>query len=324
MNTCSKLYCELDDISLKRIAKEHFGKDVAYEAKLLKGGLFNTTYYLKLIKENKELVLRVGPVNRNLLLPFEHNLMNAESFVYKLCAENGIPTSKVIVCDTEKKLIPRDYMIVEYIPGVALSEVQETDNIVNALYETAGILIKKMHAITSGKFGRVSHILQGRGFSTWSAFLKDELDNWNQKISETSLYTNEEIDSIFKVLQTYNGLFCEITQPHLIHADLWSGNVLVVKKDRQYEVAALIDADRAVFGDIDFEFASPWMINEAFLKGYGDGFKENDDHTARRLIYRLIYHLIDSYVWGIQYCNPNNSNENKANAMAIVHKLLLR
>ena len=49
---------------------------------LLSGGLFNTTYRLETV--TKTAILRLGPVNRHLLLPYERNLMAAEGDILQL------------------------------------------------------------------------------------------------------------------------------------------------------------------------------------------------------------------------------------------------
>lgn len=40
--------------------------------------------------------MRVSPVNRHLLVGYEENLMNAETYVYSICQQIGIPCSKVL------------------------------------------------------------------------------------------------------------------------------------------------------------------------------------------------------------------------------------
>ena len=120
MNT-SNLYKELSYCELKPIIKKHFNQD-EFEFSLLKGGMFNTTYLIFLISTGVKYVLRLGPINRQLLLPYELNLMNGEKYFYELCAKEHIPFSKIIVCETDKLLIDRDYMIVEYIDSSSLSE----------------------------------------------------------------------------------------------------------------------------------------------------------------------------------------------------------
>ncbi|MCI9215226.1 MAG: phosphotransferase [Oscillospiraceae bacterium] len=83
--------------------------------------------------------------------------------------------------------------------------------------------------------------------------------------------------------------------PCLLHTDLWEGNVLL---DRDtHAILALIDGDRAVYGDPDFEFASSWMDVPALLAGYGIDPSEDisPDRRKRRTLYRLFYALLEAY-----------------------------
>lgn len=67
MNTESSLYRYLSQQEIALIVKRHFHTD-HYSYYPITGGLFNTTYYLE--TGEGRYVLRVGPVNRELLLAF--------------------------------------------------------------------------------------------------------------------------------------------------------------------------------------------------------------------------------------------------------------
>ena len=104
-------------------------------------------------------------------------------------------------------------------------------------------------------------------------------------------------------------LLNRVKTPRLAHADLWYGNVLVkAQSDHTYAVRAIIDGDRAVFGDVSFDLDSPWMINDAFLEGYGEyssAFSPEEDRRKKQ-VYNLLFALTDAYVWRVEYCSENN------------------
>ena len=87
-----------------------------------------------------------------------------------------------------------------------------------------------------------------------------------------------------------------------MHTDLWEGNVLLDEKS--HEIVAIIDGDRAVFGDPEFEFASSWMNNDNLRKGYGKE-KEADskEKNIRKKLYEIFYLLIECYVGFAEYNN---------------------
>ena len=111
----TEMFRELTGDELDLVTREIL-KDRLLSARLLGGGLFNTTYLAE-TEGHGTVVLRAGPVNRHLLLPYERFLMEAEVEVYRLCVENGIPTSEVLASDTSKTKIDRDVMFVKYIGG---------------------------------------------------------------------------------------------------------------------------------------------------------------------------------------------------------------
>lgn len=322
MNKTSKIYKELKKEELNKIVENYFGIGIKFKERLISGGLFNTTYYIEIPEENKKVILRLGPVNRDLLMPFELNLMKGEEYVYKLCENNKIPCSNVLLCDTEKKIINRDYMMVEYVESKALSEIKISEDIENKLYYEVGQHISKLHSITSEKFGRVYDVSEDNGFSLWSEYLIDEVSKLSNKIRKFNIFDEEQLELFKSCIYKYKEILDEVKTPHLVHGDLWAGNILVENKNNNFNIAAIIDADRAIFGDIEFEFANPWITNEHFIKGYGKELSNDTKSEIRKKIYSLLYSLIDSYVWYIEYDNNELGLENKEKSLKLVKELL--
>lgn len=319
MNKDSNLFKELTDFELRKIITNHFGDNTKFKANLINGGLFNTTYLIKLLNTKEKFILRVGPVNTNLLLPFELNLMKGEEYVYSLCEDRNIPSSKVLKCDVSKNLISRDYMIIEYIDSKPLCELKLDKEIENSLYKETGKYTGKLHQITANQFGKVYDVLNGNGFNSWSEFMLNEFQKIRIKLHEYKVFTTEELDCFESIISDNSQVLNEIKEAHLVHCDLWTGNILVKDyNSKNPKVAAIIDIDRALFGDIDFDFANPWIINESFLKGYGIELKDSPEKIIRKNIYRLIYHLIESYVWKVQYNNPDISDKEKIKALKLI------
>lgn len=326
MNVNSNLYEELNNIEIRKIVESNFHTDKLLEIKLLAGGMFNTTYKICYGDNNKEVVLRVGPINCHLLMAFEENLMKAEEYVYKLCEKNNVPCSKVVICDTARSIINRDYMIVEYIKSIPLSssEIEKKEKV--ELYRQVGAYMKKIHSITNNGFGRVSYILSGKSYDTWYEYLIAEVEDITGRLEKLEALTEKEIENIKSVYNNNKSILDLVTTPKLVHSDLWEGNVLVEKNDDKYNVVAIIDSDRAIFGDVDFEFASQWMINDDFMKGYNpdnciDEFNAEEKEIKKKL-YLIIYALIETYVGLAQYNNLQQYKDNKETVEKLVSELL--
>lgn len=319
MSNISKLYKELTKEQLLKIIENNFNESI-FKYNLLKGGLFNTTYLITL-KDEKKLVLRVGPVNTHLLMPFEHNLMQAEKYFYDLCKQENIPVSNVIVCDTTKKLIDRDYMIIEYIDSIVMSEAKLSKEEKDRLYEQVGNYAYKIQNIKGKKFGRLANLVINKEFLKWSEYLKDDIEQITNLHLKHNIFTIEEVESIRNVIIKYTHILDEIKIPSLTHCDLWEGNILLSKKDNNYEIAAIIDGDRAIFADSEYEFGCPYMTNEFFIKGYTKELSMDNNSIIRRKIYWICYNLLDCYVLFVQHNNNEEGEKLKDKILKLVSEL---
>lgn len=327
MNKQSYLYAEIPPEQIQFLYQKTLQVTAPVSASLLSGGLFNTTYHVSCEETGLDTVLRLGPVNRHLLMRFEENLMKAEEYVYQLCREQRIVCSNVLACDTSRRWIDRDFMIVAYIPSVVLCDAGLTEEQKAPLYLEVGRQTKKMHGITNQSFGRVSEILSGLSFLSWYEYLLSELEDIGNRIARDNGMKQEVLERARQVLMKNQSLLDEIKVPRLVHTDLWEGNILLDKQAKN-KVAAVIDADRAIFGDPDYDLACPWMTNEVFLKGYE--IEENSFHMeefnsakrkTRRNIYQMSYHFLDAYVNLSEYHNRQEYETHMASALAILEQL---
>jgi aminoglycoside phosphotransferase (APT) family kinase protein len=320
----SRIFSELSVGEIHELVNLHFGISENVEISLLNSGLFNTTYKLDLHSLERELILRVGPVNREYLLNYEQNLMEAECYVYDLLSKNQIPCPVVLATDFSKRSIPRDYMITQYIDSTPLSDESLPNEAKCHIYEQAGKWTSEIHKISGPKFGRVSEILRGEGHDNWGQFLTAHISEIGEKSLFFKVLDRNIVNRITHVFENIRDIFTSVTVPRLIHADLWAGNVLVHSSNNaNYELAAIIDADRAIFGDIDLEFANPWMINDSFLKGYGE-YIDEPNRQLKLEAYKLIYSFIDTFVWKVQYQNENEHENHKLQTIEILKSLECR
>lgn len=314
MNRSSRLFQKLTPEEIAAVIRSAFPKETVQSATLLTGGLFNTTY--RVITSAHDLVLRLGPVHPELLLPFEENLMQAECRFDQLCAKHGIPVSRVLCCDTSHSVLDRDIMIVEYIESIPLSDASISPEALPALHEECGRLTRLLHAITGEQFGRLSDILRGNGHASWSEAVLSEYRALFQKAEPYAVFPPELVAHALAFAKENRFLLDRIAVPHLVHADLWAGNVLVQKQNDTFHVCALIDGDRAYFGDADYDLATPWLITPDFLRGYGeiDTLFSTEERKRKRRVTEVLLALTDSYVWLVEYNNEANYKARLADA----------
>lgn len=319
MNT--RLYRELTAQELTGIFAAALHTDVV-SARLLSGGLFNTTYLVQ-TRDCGDAVLRVGPVNRQLLMPFEHRLMQAEARVYALCAARGLPVSEVLAVDTTKTRIDRDYMIVRYLPSRPMSEAELTPEERAGVARGVGETLGAMHRISAPRFGRVADAEDGGGFGRWSECVWNELLRWEDVAVPARIYTADEHRRLREVFRRAEALLDEVRAPGLVHMDAWTGNILITESAGKKRFGALIDADRAMWADPEMEFSSiQWMVNEPeFWQGYGRPFAEDDRTARRRSLYRLLYALWDSYVYFVEYEWPEPGEDQRGRMRRLLAEL---
>lgn len=320
MNDQSSLFKEISADEISLTFSEYLGEEIIHSSKLLDGGMFNTTYYVAYGVSHKQAVLRLGPVNRHLLMGFEENLMEAEVYVCDTCHKLEIPCSEVLAYDTSKRVIDRDLMIVKYIPSVVMLKAGLSQSEKDRLYGRIGRYLCQLHQTEGKSFGFVSRILAGQCFDTWSEALCYEVDDILSRLEKRGGLTGEEASAVRKMYDDNRKLLDEIKIPHLLHTDLWEGNVLL--DEQTHDIAAIIDGDRAVFGDIDFEFSSPWMENPQILEGYGMNSRNVMDwgRQKRRELYLLFYTLIETYVGYAEYNNPEQYRVHKQKIMDMTGK----
>ena len=317
-NSASRLFRELTEEELKCMLASVWSDASLLSYSLCSGGLFNTTYRVSFRTRGREqtVILRVGPVHRELLMGYEHHMMETETAIFAQMHKAGIPASTVLACNTERRVIDRDFMIVEYIDGVPFSGAEMPEEERRAIDREMGRAVRRMHEIECPAFGRATDVLFGRSYTNYFDSILAEVRDLCEKTLVCGLYTSEESFFIENAVRRHEAILKTAVTPRLCHGDLWSGNLLVEKKEGKWAMAALIDVDRAYFGDVDFDLGNPWILSDGFLEGYG--IQREELETRERKIKRecaaLIYFMIETYVWAAQYNGPDNA----ANAKRIV------
>lgn len=299
MNEQSRLYLELTEPELRAIVASVFPDDTLQTCHLLSGGLFNTTY--RVVTDRHDAVLRMGPVHRELLLPYEHNLMAAEVLTDKLCLENGIPASTVLHLDTSKAVIDRDFMVVERIDSVPLSDPSVPEEQKAALLRECGRLVRKLHSIRGKQFGRLTKVVAGQGFDHWYDAMESEFLDVLTKAEEYRVFPPDLRERVLAFLRQRKTALSALPEPRLAHCDLWAGNILVRQNNGRYSVCAIIDGDRAMFGDPALDIATGWISTPEFLEGYGEDSPQDENAQTRSQVYALFFALQDAYIWKIEY-----------------------
>jgi aminoglycoside phosphotransferase (APT) family kinase protein len=234
----------------------------------IRTGKHNTSYYV--LGAGDELVLRISPPDDAGFLFYERQMMAQEPQLHALLrTETSVPVAEILAFDDSRRLVDRDYLLMERLPGMPLTEAALSKSQMDGVFEQVGAYLAQMHALVADRYGYLGSHRPMQPQPTWpeafAVMWKKLLDD----VVACGGYTREEADAMRRLLDVYRPHFEHNAPASLLHMDVWSQNILV---DGAGRVTGLVDLDRALWGDPEIEFAvlDYCGISEpAFWRGYG-------------------------------------------------------
>lgn len=321
MNQTSNIYKELLHEEVEAVVRSaHLAaSEDSWTYSLLSGGLFNTTYLLKM-KDDKQYVLRVAPIKPELLMDFEKTMMAAEPYIYSLLESKQIPVPRVIKMDDSKSVIPRSYILMERVEGVPLNHDSIPEEAREKLLVQLGGYIKNMHSIQHAKFGWPTSDGDVRGDECWSKFMHALVKEMTARLRNHQLVGEQELKQIERVYDSLRDAYDEVRQPSLVHNDLWDPNVLASQVNGEWKITAIIDVDRAMFADPEYEYVL-WGEGKAIMQGYGHSLEGTPQAVLRRKSYHLMLCIMNTYVFAVEYDDQAAYEQSKQEITACLQTL---
>jgi Ser/Thr protein kinase RdoA (MazF antagonist) len=287
----------------------------------IRTGKHNTSYYVR--GAGKELVLRISPPDDAGFLFYERRMMAQEPHLHALLrAQTSVPVAEILAFDDSRDLVDRDYLLMERLPGMPLTEATLTKAQVDGVLEQVGMCLAQMHALVADRYGYLGSHRPMQPQPTWSeAFVV----MWNKLLDDVVAcggYAPEEADAMRRLLDVYRPHLEHDAPASLLHMDVWSQNILV---DGTGHVTGLVDLDRALWGDPEIEFAvlDYCGISEpAFWRGYGR--ERNTSFSAQiRARFYLLYEVqkyIVIRIW--RRDDPAQALQYKRQSLELAHPLI--
>lgn len=292
--------------TIEMIVRENFGKDIVVEhITELTEGLFNAIYGLSFTGQGvlgyKELVLKTGVQSSKYVLSYERDIMRAEVLVYSLLEDTIVPIPKIITQDFSKSLVDFDYCFMEKLQGsnwMKLDEQITWENKEKLIAELARYTAA-IHNVKGNFFGYIKDNKKFQ-FPDWSSAFKGMMNLMIQDGREQGL--NLPYDAIMSAFEPLWEILNEIKVPSLVNFDRWSKNIMLAEKDGEYYIDAIIDHERAFFGDPYAEFISSATIcgdvlkSQTFMENYslisGKPFTFTRNDRVRLYIYNIYLTLL--------------------------------
>lgn len=229
-------------------------------------GMCNAAYMVE-FTDTTQSVLKIAPLDGRGLMSNEVNLMDAEVTAMRIIQENQIvKVAKVQYYDTSNKICASPYFFMEVLEGQSYFSIKDnfTDEENRRIHYEIGQTERKITAIPGKYFGLLGDTANHD--TNLFDFVYRLIKNVLSDAERRQVAIGVSSDEILARLLRDKEIFAEVTQPVLVHWDMWEGNVFV--KDKH--VCGIIDWERAMWADpfLDDRFRRHTR-NADFLKGYG-------------------------------------------------------
>jgi aminoglycoside phosphotransferase (APT) family kinase protein len=286
-----------DAETLARLVLAHVDADPASLRFVpIRTGKHNTSYWVD--SNLDRLVLRIAPPDDAGFLFYERHMMRQEPRLHALIrTHTTIPAAEVVGYDFSRALIDRDYLVMTALPGTPLSDVAGlTASQFERALEQVGDALRQLHALTAPEqLGVEAYGYLGghHPMEPQPAWAKAFHVMWHKLLDDVAAcgcYSADEAGLMRNLLELHLELFDRPVKACLLHMDVWSQNILI---DRAGNVTGLVDFDRALWGDVEIEFAvlDYCGISEpAFWQGYAAERDESPAALVRRRIAEVYAH----------------------------------
>ncbi len=296
----------------------------------IRTGKHNTSY--RVDSNQGRFVLRIAPPDEAGFLFYERLMIRQEPELHHLIRANTtMPVAEIVGSDFSRAKINRDYLLMTTLPGTPLSDVPglTRTQFRRALHQV-GEYLRQLHALSAteclgnGNYGYLGPHHPMEPQPTWAAAFRVMWHKLIDDVVACGSYTPEEAQAMRDLLELYLEQFDRPVTPCLLHMDVWSQNILI---DGAGNVTGLVDFDRALWGDVEIEFAvlDYCGISEpAFWEGYGTARDESLPALIRRQFY-LLYEMqkyMPIRVW--RRNNPADAARYKQQCFSLAGQLLPR
>jgi len=265
--SASGLLSEVGAERLQAIVRAAFGERARLAGyQLLGDGRFTTTYFIK-CEHEAPVVLRLSPEPTAKLWRHERALLQRQCNVQPPLEALREFIPRLLHTDFTQRLLPRDWALFEWRQGQTWESAAPSVDAASseALWRQFGRIVREVHGQRGVRFGYPAPWPAHASFGAWFTSVVDDLaaDLAEQDIAVAALARFRTL------LREERRRLDAVTVPRLVHGDLWSRNVLVQNGPRGWRITALLDAERAFFGDPAAEWIFGFLdIPQAFWEGY--------------------------------------------------------
>ncbi|WP_053372510.1 phosphotransferase family protein [Paenibacillus sp. FJAT-27812] len=279
---------KLTESEMTAITLNAFGQSPTV-IKELTDGWANAAYQVTLAN-GQSVIVKAAPLSDTKMMSYEQGLMKTEVEVLRLVKLVGaLPVPAVYAHDNSESIVDCEYFIMEMLEGEPYNKVKDqlTEEQRNQIDYQLGVYNRQLNEIRGERFGLYA-ASDGSADSTWRESFHQLLLGVLADGEREGVQLPADYDSIRNEVALRLDVLDEVTEPRLVHWDLWDGNVFI----KDGAVSGIIDFERALWGDPLMEhYFSHFNKTASFLKGYGiKSFTTGEQ--GRRALYDLYLDLI--------------------------------
>jgi aminoglycoside phosphotransferase (APT) family kinase protein len=272
---------------IRAMCRRAFGASVrVVSAVELGNGMYNSTYRVDL-GAGLSVILRVAPEPAR-QFRIERELMRNEHASVPYLAPIAPLMPRTLAIDFTHEVIGRDYLFQTVLDGVpapdGLAAYPRPEWA--AFFRQMGAIARDIHAVRGDRFGTVN----GPVFATWSEAVIASLDDTAADLDDVGLDATD-VRELAAVADRHRAVLDEITEPRLLHGDLWTVNVMIEPGAPEPTISGVFDCDRTSWGDPESDWTifmagrRPGTERDTFWETYGS-LSSTPAATWRALFYR--------------------------------------
>ncbi|WUD73901.1 aminoglycoside phosphotransferase family protein [Streptomyces sp. NBC_00510] len=278
---------------LAALLRESAGLGCSVEAELT-DGWFNAAYRVRL-DDGRPAVVKIAPPPDALVLRYERGIMATEVMAHRRMAALGdVPLPELLHAAP-------DFMTLSVLPGTPWDKAADRlpADRQAALRRELGRIVARLHTLAP-EDGRYGYPAPEAGLSAadWPTAFRVMVEAMLEEAVRWSTPLGVAPDEVRALVAEGADVLAEVTEPRLVHFDLWPGNVFVAEDGSA--VTGLIDHERAFWGDPVAELVSLALGGDAgpgsdLVAGYHEagGTLDFGPSTLHRLaLYRVYLGLI--------------------------------
>lgn len=256
---------------IRAVSRAGFGRGTdVVSATELGGGYYNSTFAVDLGR-GQPVVLRAAPepARQGRADP---ELMRNEYAAAPYLAPVAHLVPRILAADFTHRTIGRDYLFHSRLSGRPASSVLSTypESRRGAYFAGLGDIARTVHSVRGPGFGRVA----GPVHRQWSDALFTWFDRACADLVDDGLDAADVV-ALVKAADRNRAVLDQVTEPRLLHGDLWVGNTMLAEEAPVPTITGVFDGDRAWWGDPEADWPvylalrKPGGERDAFWETYG-------------------------------------------------------